>query len=119
MTENKVQTSKWKKHEIEENIGHEKFKNNQLWMGSFNFVIGADTRLDSAWSCMEQNKKDWKLNLNKAIYAIDKINNLTPRPQFVVICGNFVNEMPNNWFLFSFFTNCSKLLSSFTFLIRS
>jgi hypothetical protein len=65
-------------------------------MGSFNFVIGADTRLDSAWSCMEQNKKDWKLNLNKAIYAIDKINNLTPRPQFVVICGNFVNEMPNS-----------------------
>lgn len=69
-------------------------------MGNFNFVIGADIRLDSAWSCIEQNAKDWKLHLNKAIYAVDKINNLTPRPQFVVICGNLVNEMPNSKFNF-------------------
>lgn len=45
---------------------------------------------------MERNAKGWKLELNKAICAVDQINNLTPRPQFVVICGDFVNEMPNS-----------------------
>lgn len=34
--------------------------------------------------------------MEKSICAIEKINNLTPRPQFVVICGDLVNEMPNS-----------------------
>jgi hypothetical protein len=31
--------------------------------------------------------------MEKAICAVDKINNLTPRPQFVVICGDLINEL--------------------------
>lgn len=71
-------------------------KNNRLWMGNFSFVICADIRLDSVWPFIEHNTKDLKLQLNKAICAVHKINNITPRPQFVVICGDLVNEMPNS-----------------------
>lgn len=34
--------------------------------------------------------------MDKAIYAVDKINKLTPKPQFVVVCGDLIDKMPNS-----------------------
>lgn len=65
-------------------------------MGNFYFVIGADSQFGYIWPHQERDSKDWEIEMNKAIYAIDKINNLCPRPQFVVICGDLINEMPQS-----------------------
>jgi len=34
--------------------------------------------------------------MDRSIWAIDKVNNLSPRPQFLVICGDLVDAMPNS-----------------------
>lgn len=69
-------------------------KDNKLWTENFYFVIGADSQFGYIWPHKERDSKDWKIEMDRAINAINKINNLTPRPQFVIICGDLVNEMP-------------------------
>lgn len=96
MTESINQTVKWNKHKIEENIGNDQFKNNQLWTENFYFVVAADPQFGYIRPPVERDSRDWKIEMDKAIFAIDKINNLSPRPQFLVICGDLVNEMPYN-----------------------
>lgn len=69
-------------------------KNNQLWTENFYFVVAADSQFGYTWPPVERDSKDWKIEMDKAVCAIDKINNLFPRPQFLVVCGDLVNEMP-------------------------
>lgn len=69
-------------------------KNNQLWTENFYFVIAADSQFGYTFPPIERDSTDWKIEMDKAIFAIDKINNLSPRPQFLVVCGDLVNEMP-------------------------
>jgi len=69
-------------------------KNNQLWTENFYFVVAADPQFGYIKPPIERDSKDWKIEMDKAIFAIDKINNLSPRPQFLVVCGDLVNEMP-------------------------
>jgi len=69
-------------------------KNNQLWTDNFYFVVAADTQFGYIKPPVKRDSKDWKIEMDKAILAIDKINNLSPRPQFLVVCGDLVNEMP-------------------------
>lgn len=71
-------------------------RNNQLWTDNFYFVIGADSQFGYIWPREKRDPLDWKLEMDKSICAIDKINNLTPRPQFLVICGDLVDTMPNS-----------------------
>lgn len=73
-------------------------KNNQSWIGNFSFVIGADSQLGYIWPYKERDEKDWKIEMEKSILAVEKINNMSPRPQFLVICGDLVNEMPYSKF---------------------
>uniref|UniRef100_A0A2S2P0S5 Calcineurin-like phosphoesterase domain-containing protein 1 n=2 Tax=Schizaphis graminum TaxID=13262 RepID=A0A2S2P0S5_SCHGA len=96
MTESIEQTVKWRRHEVEEKIGLDQFKNNQLWTENFYFVIVSDVQFGYIKPPSERDSKDWKIEMDKAIFAIDKINNLSPRPQFLVVCGDLVNEMPCN-----------------------
>lgn len=77
-------------------------KNSQSWAGNFSFVIGADVQLGYIWPHRERDAKDWKIEMDKAICAVDKINNLTPRPQFVVICGDLINELSEGKHDFNF-----------------
>lgn len=69
-------------------------KSNQLWTENFYFVIVADVQFGYIKPPVKRDSKDWKIEMDKAIFAIDKINNLSPRPQFLVVCGDLVNEMP-------------------------
>lgn len=71
-------------------------KNNELWTDNFYFVIAADSQFGCILPYEERDPKDWKKEMDKAICAVDKINNLTPKPQFVVVCGDLVNEMPQS-----------------------
>lgn len=54
------------------------------------------------WPRKQRDYTDWKIEMNKAICAVEKINNLSPRPQFVVICGDLVDAMPNSMLNFNF-----------------
>ncbi|KAL5235309.1 hypothetical protein ACI65C_002719 [Semiaphis heraclei] len=96
MTESIKETVKWNKHEIEEKIGRDQFKNNHLWTENFYFVIAADSQFGYIKPPVQRDPKDWKIEMDKAIFAIDKINKLYPRPQFLVVCGDLINEMPCN-----------------------
>jgi len=96
MIKSNKETIVWKKHKIGKEIGYDQFKNNELWTENFYFVIAADSQFGYTWPYKERDPKDWKIETDRAICAVDKINNLNPRPQFVVICGDLVNEMPEN-----------------------
>jgi len=57
-------------------------------------VIAADSQFGFIKPPVKRDPKDWKIEMDKAIIAIDKINNLSPRPQFLVVCGDLINEKP-------------------------
>jgi len=73
-------------------------KNSRSWAGNFYFVIGADSQIGYIWPFRKRDPEDWKIEMDRSICAIDKVNNLSPRPQFLVICGDLVDSMPNSQF---------------------
>lgn len=77
-----------------------------MWTDNFYFVIGSDCQFGYIWPHKERDDKDWKIEMEKSICAIEKINNLSPRPQFVVICGDLVNEMPYRKLKFNIIIIC-------------
>ncbi|XP_050536032.1 serine/threonine-protein phosphatase CPPED1-like [Daktulosphaira vitifoliae] len=84
----------WKKHEFEDEIGYDKFKKSKTWEGNFYFVVGSDPQLGYIWPPKDREATDWQEELDRCIETVEKINALTPRPQFLVICGDMVNAMP-------------------------
>ncbi|XP_050440370.1 serine/threonine-protein phosphatase CPPED1-like [Adelges cooleyi] len=95
MTDNSQQVLAWKTHTISYNIGYDKLKDSKNWSSNFYFVVGADPQLGYNTSFQDREPTDWQEEMNRSITAVEKINALTPRPQFVVICGDLVNAMPN------------------------
>lgn len=81
-------------------------KSNQSWTENFSFVIVADSQLGYIWPYMERDEKNWKIEMEKSILAVEKINNMSPRPQFLVVCGDLVNEMPYSKFNFKIKSIC-------------
>ncbi|VVC32670.1 Hypothetical protein CINCED_3A006394 [Cinara cedri] len=58
MTESKKEMLKWKKHEIEKDLGNDQYRNNQLWAGNFYFIIGADSQFGYIWPYKKRNPLD-------------------------------------------------------------
>lgn len=56
----------------------------------FCFVIGADTQLG-----MASVSSEWQTELNYCIKAINHINSMTQKPEFVCMCGDLVDMHPN------------------------
>jgi serine/threonine-protein phosphatase CPPED1 len=56
----------------------------------FTFVIGADTQLGISSGCRE-----WEYELEYSRRAVNFINQLTPKPVFVSLCGDLIDMEPS------------------------
>jgi serine/threonine-protein phosphatase CPPED1 len=57
---------------------------------NFTFVIGADTQLGISSGCRE-----WDYELEYSRRAVNYINQLTPKPAFVSLCGDLIDMEPS------------------------
>ncbi|CAG2181784.1 unnamed protein product, partial [Oppiella nova] len=75
-------------------IGFEK-ENNTEWRKTFHFIQGADTQFGMIETFL-QNKTDggWDEEIQLTAQAINEWNAMTPKPKFVVICGDLVDDFP-------------------------
>lgn len=74
-------------------------KNNTQWSGPFTFVQGADTQfglIDLFKHNLTSGGTVWSEDLSIFKDAITEWNALKPIPQFVTICGDLVNDMPQD-----------------------
>lgn len=67
------------------------------WEGNFIFIQAADTQfglIDQAKTgSLKTNVQDDEIALTKI--AIEKANQLVPRPRFFIVCGDLVNAFPS------------------------
>lgn len=67
------------------------------WEGNFIFIQAADTQfglIDQAKTgSLKTNVWDDEIALTKI--AIEKANQLVPRPRFFIVCGDLVNAFPS------------------------
>lgn len=70
----------------------------KTWNGDFYFIVGSDPQfgLMDWYQNPDYNpeKADWTEEIISATLAVDKINKLSPKPRFFVICGDLSNEFP-------------------------
>ncbi|XP_050437584.1 serine/threonine-protein phosphatase CPPED1-like isoform X2 [Adelges cooleyi] len=70
-------------------------RDNQNWSSSYCFVVGSDPQFGYCTDCKPRPPTCWHQEMNRSMKAVEKINALRPRPQFVVICGDLVHAMPS------------------------
>jgi hypothetical protein len=70
-------------------------ENNTQWRASFNFIQGADTQFGMIETFL-QNKTNgnWTEEIDLTRDAIKEWNAMDPKPKFVVICGDLVDDYP-------------------------
>ncbi|CAG2118683.1 unnamed protein product, partial [Medioppia subpectinata] len=75
-------------------VGFEKEKNLE-WKKSYHFIQGADTQFGMIETFL-QNKTDgqWGEEIALTQQAITEWNAMQPKPKFVVICGDLVDDLP-------------------------
>ncbi|XP_025425800.1 serine/threonine-protein phosphatase CPPED1-like isoform X2 [Sipha flava] len=103
MTENKVQTSKWKKHEIEENIGHEKYDNDiyQLQVNDF-MKIFSNLHPSISLVCVCGNHDVGNIPDEK---SIDQYRHNFGHDYFSFWCGGVLFLVLNS----QYYTSCSNV----------
>lgn len=68
------------------------------WMGPFCFIQAADPQLGlmKAWrdgDC-DSGGEEWAEEVELTKQAVEAVNQLRPRPRFMVLCGDLVHAMP-------------------------
>lgn len=68
------------------------------WSGPFCFIQAADPQLGlmKAWrdgDC-DSGGEEWAEEVELTKQAVEAVNNLRPRPRFMVLCGDLVHAMP-------------------------
>ncbi|XP_054152567.1 serine/threonine-protein phosphatase CPPED1-like [Oppia nitens] len=77
-------------------IGFEKEKNRE-WRQSYHFIQGADTQFGMIETYLK-HKTDgkWDEEIQLTEEAIRQWNSMKPKPKFVVICGDLVDDFPGH-----------------------
>ncbi|KAF4532926.1 hypothetical protein B566_EDAN015638 [Ephemera danica] len=77
------------------NRQHTSFNVEKEWNGPFYFVQGADCQLGLIERYIERlENPGWKKEIALTKLAVEKINNLNPKPKFFVICGDLCDAFP-------------------------
>ncbi|CAL8124015.1 unnamed protein product [Orchesella dallaii] len=67
----------------------------RIWSGPFTFVQGADPQLGMIGSCkLKTCKPTWKAEIELTRQAIQKINTMSPKPKFFIVCGDMLDAYP-------------------------
>ena len=72
--------------------------NNNKWSGSFFFVQAADTQFGLIERYIKKLPEPlgWTEEIQLAEEFVDKCNKMQPKPRFVTICGDLIDEQPAN-----------------------
>lgn len=66
------------------------------WNGSFSFIQAADTQFGLIDQYIyKKDGTDWSKEIYYLKLAIESINKITPKPKFMVICGDLANAFPS------------------------
>ncbi|XP_056153648.1 serine/threonine-protein phosphatase CPPED1 [Lampris incognitus] len=80
---------------LTEDVEHE-------WRGPFCFIQAADPQLGlmKAWKVGDSNEggDEWSEEVQLTKQAVEAVNQLSPRPRFMVLCGDLVHAMPDTPF---------------------
>lgn len=70
-------------------------KEEQEWRGDFTFIQAADTQFGMQESYIEK-KEDfgWDQEIKWSRQLVNKVNTMSPRPRFMVICGDLLDAWP-------------------------
>ena len=67
------------------------------WTGEFSFIQAADTQFGMQESSIEKKENyGWKQEIAWSRQMVHEVNNMEPRPRFLVICGDLLNEFPES-----------------------
>jgi len=65
------------------------------WQGNFTFIQAADTQFGMQESYVEKKEVvGWQQEINWSRTLVDHVNNMQPRPRFMVICGDLLDAWP-------------------------
>ncbi|XP_071832376.1 serine/threonine-protein phosphatase CPPED1-like [Apostichopus japonicus] len=64
------------------------------WNGSFMFIQGADCQYGMIDDMAEKTPIRWEEEIKMTRIAIDKINQMKPKPKFFAVCGDLVHAFP-------------------------
>ncbi|KAM9716308.1 serine/threonine-protein phosphatase CPPED1 [Menidia menidia] len=72
------------------------------WTGPFCFIQAADPQLGlmKAWKCgdCDEAGDEWAEEVELTKQAVEAVNQLRPKPRFMVLCGDLVHAMPGTSF---------------------
>lgn len=69
--------------------------NEKEWQNPFYFVQGADSQFGLIARYIEHLKEpQWEKEKILARHCVEKINNLSPKPKFFIICGDLCDALP-------------------------
>lgn len=64
------------------------------WEGSFIFIQGADCQYGMIDDMAEKSPIGWQEEIRLTRIAVDRINQMKPKPKFFVVCGDLVHAFP-------------------------
>ena len=65
------------------------------WKEPFSFVVGADLQIGMIQSYIEKNPEPgWEKEIELGKRAVEKINQMAPKPKFFVMCGDLCDAFP-------------------------
>lgn len=70
----------------------------EKWNNDFYFVQGADCQFGMMASFEPDYKPEtskWDEEIRLANLAVQKVNQLNPKPRFFIICGDLTHQMPS------------------------
>lgn len=70
-------------------------KSEREWEGDFTFIQAADTQFGMQESYIEKKQEvGWQQEMAWSRQLVHQVNNMTPRPRFMVICGDLLDAWP-------------------------
>lgn len=71
-------------------------KQEREWKGEFTFVQAADTQFGMQESYIEKKENfGWQQEIAWSRQLVNQVNNMEPRPRFLVICGDLLDAWPD------------------------
>jgi len=68
----------------------------RVWSGEFTFVQAADTQFGMQEGYVEKQKDvGWQQEIGWSRELVRQVNNMQPRPRFMVICGDLLDAWPD------------------------
>lgn len=68
-----------------------------MWKGSFFFIQGSDTQFGMIDTYIDKKTViTWDEEINRAKKCVKAINAMTPKPKFLIVCGDLIHAFPGN-----------------------